>query len=146
MRLRSVCVSLFAWGLILLAMPCLMVGCGKKGTASSAKGQVTLAGQAVPDGDLVFRPMKDTPGQAVSTKITGGKYEFAQNKGLVAGKYLVLITATNRGFQYIPDKYNLGSGLTVDLSPGANDKDFKLEAGEVTRPPAMQGEKTPPAQ
>jgi hypothetical protein len=144
MKLGRVSRSLYVVALLLLVGLWPVLGCGK-GTSSSLKGQVTLAGKAVQDGDLVLRPNKDTPGPPVATKIAGGKYEFTKDKKLVAGKYLVLVTAMEKGVQYIPDKYNVGSSLTVDLAPGANDKDFALEAGMVTVPPTMKGEQTPPA-
>ncbi len=144
MSVCKVSWSRYAGGLACLIGLCAILGCGKN-TASSVKGQVTLAGKTVEDGNLVFSPMKGTAGPPVAAKITGGKYELPQDKGLVAGKYIVLITATDKkGVQYIPDKYNTGASLTVDLTVGANDKDLALEAGEVTAPPIMRGEEAMP--
>ena len=136
--------SRFVWVLTCLIVACSILGCGK-GSPSSIKGQVTLDGKAVQNGDLVLRPMKGTEGPPVATKITAGKYEIARDKGLMAGNYLVLITATEKNAQVIPDKYNVGSSLTVDIAPGANDKDFALEPGTVTAPPMIKEEGLPPA-
>ena len=144
MKLGRVAHSLQIAALLSVVGLSPIVGCGK-GTSSSLKGQVTLAGKAVEDGNLVLRPNKGTPGDPVSTRISGGKYELAKDKKLVAGQYLVQITATDKkGVQYIPDKYSAGLNLTVDLAPGPNDKDFALEAGPVTAPPTMVGEQAPP--
>ncbi len=142
MKLGRAAYSLQIVALLFLLGLGPIVGCSK-GTSSSLKGQVTLAGKAIPDGDLVLRPNKGTPGPPASTKIAGGKYEFAKEKGLVAGKYAVQILATEKGVQYIPDKYSVALTLSVDLAPGPNDKDFALEAGMVTVSPAMKGEQAP---
>lgn len=143
MKLGRVAYSPQIVALFVLVGICPIVGCSKA-TSASLKGQVTLAGKAVQDGDLVLRPSKDTPGGPVSTKISGGKYEFPKEKKLVAGKYQVQILATEKGVQYIPDKYSAALTLSVELAPGPNDKDFALEPGTVTVPPAMKGEEAPP--
>jgi hypothetical protein len=124
----------------------LVMGCSQ-GTSCWLKGQVTFQGKPVEDGNIVLRPAAGTPGASASAKLAGGKYEFAKAAGLKAGKYLILITATNRGYQYIPNKYNIASELTVDLQGGDNIKDFTLAAGAVTSAPVIKGEKalvTPP--
>ena len=117
----------------------LITGCGQ-GTGCWVKGQVTFDGKPVEEGEIVFRPVQGTPGPAAPAKITGGNYEISEAAGLKAGKFLILITATNKGTQYIPDKYNIASEMVVDLQGGANSKDLPLEAGEVTRPTVMKGE------
>ena len=124
--------------LILLGLG-LITGCSQ-GTSCWLKGQVTFEGKPVEDGNIVLRPVEKTPGPAVAAKITGGNYEIPKDKGLKAGKCLVLITAVNKGTQYIPDKYNIASAVTVDLQGGANSKDFALEPGAVTTAPVMTGE------
>lgn len=133
--MQSFPVSAFA---ILLGLG-LLAGCGQ-GPSCWVKGQVTFDGQPVEDGEIVLRPVKETPGPAAPAKITGGNYEIGESAGLKAGTFLVLITATKNGVQYIPDKYNVASETTVDLQGGDNSKDFSLERGEVTRPPVMKGE------
>jgi hypothetical protein len=124
---------------VMLFTLCMVAGCGK-GTPCWVKGQVTFDGKPVEDGNIVLRPMEKTLGSGAPAKITGGKYEIPKNKGLMVGKYLVLITAEKNGSQYIPDKYNVGSKETVDLGAGANDKDFSLQRGPVTSTRAMKGE------
>jgi hypothetical protein len=126
-----------AWA-ILLGLG-LITGCSQ-GTICWLEGQVTFDGKPVEEGEIVLRPVGGTPGPAAPAKITGGKYEIPQTTGLKAGKFLILITAANKGTQYIPDRYNVASELTVDLQGGANNKDFSLERGEVTIHPVMKGE------
>ncbi|NLF70605.1 MAG: hypothetical protein GX575_16360 [Candidatus Anammoximicrobium sp.] len=125
----------------------LITGCGG-GASCWVEGQVTFGGKPVQEGEIVLRPLGGTPGSGAPAKITGGKYEIAEAAGLQAGKYLVLITAANRGIQYIPDKYNIASSLEVELDVGANNQDFSLDRGEVTRAPVMRGEQglVPPSQ
>ena len=110
-----------------------LAGCGKE-ARSSLSGKVTLAGKPVTEGAIVLRPLQGTRSPGAITKINGGQYSIGPDVGLVAGKYLVAITATRGDQQYIPDKYNRGSELTVELTAGENTTDFSLEEGFVSPP------------
>ena len=136
-----------AWASAILLGLGLIAGCSQ-GTSCWVKGQVTFDGKPVEEGEIVLRPLGETPGPAAPAKITGGNYEIPEAAGLMAGKYLILITAANKGTQYIPDIYNVASDMTVELQGGANNKDFSLERGVVTTPPVMKGEEglVPPSQ
>ena len=121
-------------------------GCGSKGTSCAAKGSVSFAGQPVEDGALRFFPVEGTPGDGAGATISRGTYDIAMDKGLVAGKYRVSITATRSTgrdirnpepmpgepamvpeiIQYIPEQYNTRTTLQVELDAGENRKDFEL--------------------
>lgn len=131
------------WTLTGVVALCCVVGCSK-GSSCSLSGQVTLGGEPVENGNVVFRPVESTPGPAAAAKVIAGKYDVPVDKGLLAGKYRVEITATRENVQYIPDVYNVASELKVDVSPGQNTEDFALELGEVTTEEMVgQDEKLP---
>ncbi len=142
---RFLCVKMFmceiACGLMLL----FCVGCSE-GEIASISGTVTLAGEEIAEGSLRFFPGPETPGKGAGVVIKEGRFEIteevAKEKGLMAGKYRVSITAShNTGrkikspesgkmidqiLMYIPEKYNLRTGLTLELKPGPNQHDFTL--------------------
>lgn len=118
------------------------VGCGS-GKPCSVAGQVLFDGQPIPDGNLRMDPIDGTPGPGGAAKIVNGKYFIPMEKGMLAGTYRVRVTATKRTgrmipvetlgdgprereeiIQYIPDRYNRDSEVTVQLAPGENTKDF----------------------
>jgi len=66
---------------VLLVLP----GC----SGSSAEGTVSLDGQPVDGGVILFAPSSDPQGKRVSADIVGGKYTA---RGLAPGSYRVEIT------------------------------------------------------
>lgn len=116
------------------------------------EGEVTYAGKPVANGDIQFTPIEGTKGPASGAPIVDGKYVAKAKGGVPIGKHRVMI----RGFrapgggtkeedsklardvsgleggpreQYIPEKYNKDSELTltVDGESSRVTKDFSLE-------------------
>ena len=107
-------------------------------------GRVSYDGDSVSTGVIRFVPAGDTQGPVMSALIAEGNYKIDASGGLPVGEYRVEITATRpskqgsrlgvpsfdaaAGRQYIPEKYNSQSGLTVEIDPGpAVVKDYALE-------------------
>jgi hypothetical protein len=118
-----------------------LAGCGGGGKPASVKGQVTFVGATVENGSIRFDPMEDTVSDPAAAKITSGQYEIPSSAGLKAGKFRVTITASESMGrkmdpeageevevlrEIIPQKYNINSELTADLTPGENQQDFAL--------------------
>jgi len=147
-RLSGKFISLVAWTAVGTCALCLVVGCGG-GNPCSVGGQVTFDGQPIEDGNIRLDPIEESLGASGAAKITGGKYSIPQDKGMLAGKHQVRISATRSTgrmvpvaevlegepqemreeiIQYIPARYNQESELTVELAPGENTKDFDLQS------------------
>ena len=137
---RPVCLAMAVF------LASLVVGCGSGGSPCSVSGEVTFEGQPVVDGNIRFNPVGGTPGPGASAKIKDGKYQIPTDQGMLAGKHVVLITATRSTgrmikieeslgsgpaereeiVQYVPDRYNRKRELTYEATPGENTKDFPL--------------------
>ncbi len=124
-----------------------VTGCGVPAAALS--GDVKFDGNAIKEGTIRLVPIEGTKGTGGSAKIAEGKYDIPREGGLTAGKYEVMIMATEqRGFmraegasgeggteqvprivQYIPESYNTATTLRVELSGGKNEKSFDLKPG-----------------
>jgi hypothetical protein len=120
----------------------LMAGCGA--SKSSVTGEVSFAGRPIENGSVRFFPVESTPGPGAVTAISDGRFEIGEQQGLVAGKYVVQITAVQKTGriirseswvetgpqeeerQIIPAKYNLRSELHAEFLPGPNTYDQKL--------------------
>jgi len=122
----------------------LLTGCGTPVTLS---GNVNFNGAALPEGHLRL----DADGGGASSakaKIVAGKFTVPVSEGLKPGRYRASITATRKTGkmiarqerlsggeakqieqieQYIPERYNRQSELSVDVVAGDNTKDFNLE-------------------
>ena len=134
-----------ARGMLLVAIligGSMCLGCSG-GTPGSVSGQVTWEGQPLEAGNIRFDPTEESEGASGSSLISAGKYSIPHDSGMLAGKYLVSITATKAtGKQirrmdsttamtpeivlFIPDRYNVRSTLDIELKGGANLKDFTL--------------------
>jgi len=113
-------------------------GCGPAGPETHpVTGSVTLDGQPLPDGDIIFvDPTSATvPGAG---KITNGKYTAVSPPGnkkveIRASKMMPLPEGKTGAMgekemsqQYIPAKYNTETELTMEVTAGDNNKDFEL--------------------
>lgn len=128
-----------ALGSFLSAFALVVAGCGGDGlTRGTVSGKVTLDGQPVANGTIVFTPTGGTKGPMAMAEIANGQYAITNNPP-VAGKHSVKIqgfrdTAKKDdrgqviGEQFIPDKYNDKTTLTVDIAKGTNSRDFELKA------------------
>jgi len=139
--LRSARLKPLLAGLILiLAASAWIAGCAK-GSSSSIHGKVTLDGEPVAAGDIVFLPVQSSS-RKTAAAIEQGTYALAPSDKLNPGSYRVEIRwskATGRkvasadpGMQTeetreaIPAKYNTDLMLKVDVGNGDREQDFVL--------------------
>jgi len=138
MRLFSplVCAAVLA----VLAAP----GCG--GGTVSVSGTVTLDGQALESGQILFVPVDTSKGQSAGATIQNGKFDVQGAAPPLPGSYRVEITSKKKTGRQIPAgspsppgtmidetkeavpaKYNTNSTLRQELKPGANTLNFPLD-------------------
>lgn len=112
-------------------------GCSHEPQRYPVSGSVTLDGQAIPSGDILFVPVAGDRGPDAGT-IKDGKYDLLAT----AGKKRVEISASKirpggaRGAggepvpeEYIPARYNTESKLNAEVqAKSANRFDFPLES------------------
>ena len=123
----------------------LLGGCGPTGDGVSrgaVKGKVTLDGEPLQEGRIMFEPTGGNQGPVAGGSIEGGAYEIGVEKGVVVGKNLVRINAIRKTgkkvksimsdemvdetVEAIPGKYNTNSTLEKDVRAGDNVLDFEL--------------------
>lgn len=116
-------------------------GCGSSDalTRGAVKGRVTIGGQPLAKGRILFLPAAPSRGPTVSAPIVGGKYELSLRDGPVAGANRVEVEAeVERGFAIddeaafakrgghplpanpIPPGFNAQSQLTVQIRADEN--------------------------
>ena len=112
-------------------------GCDRGPRTYAVSGHVTLDGEAIADGHILFIP-EDRALRTEGGPIRQGAYAFPAR----AGKKRVEITATRPDPQartglgptyvdYIPERYNVRSTLVVEVTPdGAKEFDFPLRSRE----------------
>lgn len=136
-RLTSRCGEIFVVAFALLALS----GCSSNGEPASISGTVKFDGKDIPDGDILFRLGEGEEQIVASAKIVEGKYQIPLDDGLIAGEYLVSISASRKTGrkvetfeqigagasgtmeeieQYIPVQFNSNSTYKVVLEPGDN--------------------------
>ena len=136
------------WKLLLFCMLAfLQAGCGGDNGRATVHGTVSLEGIPLESGLIQFLPAADSSGLAAGASIENGRYTIKQ-RGPLPGSYQVHITASRETgrmieaptigpgakkgvmveetMQYIPDRYNAHSELTIEINPGANQHDFDL--------------------
>jgi len=135
MRSRILCF-------ILLFSISLLVGCGGDGRINVA-GAVTVDGTPVKHGSISFIPIEETTGPTAGALIRDGSYEVVPGKGPMAGKFRVEILAVKEAekagidivtgekvaqrVQFLPDRFNKKSDMTVEISSDRDTYDFPLE-------------------
>jgi hypothetical protein len=119
----------------------LLIGCGG-GDRSSVSGTVTLDGEPVTKGSILFDPVESREVKPVGL-IENGSYSLTSETGPKPGKHKVEIRwAKPTGKQVpvkddppnmidetkeaVPAKYNTSTELTVEITPGSNRHDFPL--------------------
>jgi hypothetical protein len=134
-------LALAFFGLALL----LACGCGSRsGSRVEVSGTVTLDGQSVDGGAIVFLPQGDGDRPKTGTAIENGKHAIPAERGPAPGKYRVEIrwqkptgkmipsddppNLMEETRQVVPEKYNARSDLTRDVEPGKNTFDFTLSS------------------
>lgn len=121
--------------LLFLLASLAVAGCGKGGPGKrDVTGTVKLDGKEVPEGDIIFLPEDKTVG-AEAGKIKDGKYSLKARDG----KNKVEIRATRlvpgkKGpmgedaiEDYIPEKYNIKTELSAEVSSGQTEHNFDLK-------------------
>lgn len=119
-------------------------GCSQGPERGEVSGTITLAtGKPLEAGIIRFVPVESGP--SVFAPIVNGQYQLTGDKGPLVGQHKVVITAerkTGRKLQqpdgpvgvfydeidqFLPAEYNQQSELRIDIRPGKNTFDQKLE-------------------
>lgn len=116
-----------------------IAGCSESGPLRAPiHGKVTVAGQPLAAGRILFTPVAPNQGPATSAVITAGEYKIPKDEGPVIGSNRVEVEADlNLGFALddeasfakrggkplppnpIPPQFNRDSQLVVEVKPGA---------------------------
>lgn len=119
----------------------LTAGCDNGPPRAAVRGSISIAGQPLPAGRILFIPQPPLEAPTVSCTIQEGNYQVPTHEGPWAGTYRVEIEAAPQlGFSLddeeafaargqvmppnpIPPQYNRQSMLTIELKPGDNTYD-----------------------
>lgn len=149
-RQRSRMRTMKRLGLIWLcvALVTTVNGCGKSTGRLAVSGEVTLDGQAIESGSILFQPKGEGP--KVGARIKEGKYRFDTSDGPLSGEYKVEIYADSKDpfpmddpeafaeqmekdpealkpTNEVPAHYNSQSTLTADPNPQKLTFNFNLK-------------------
>ena len=149
MKIRNMTSWVCTTGCLLLVMA---AGCGRGDGRATVKGNVWLDGAPLESGSIALVPSPGSSGVAAGGVIKNGTYSITK-KGPLPGEYQVQITAwrktgqmvpaptigpvakegemVEQTEQYIPEKYNESSELTVEIQPGHNRHDFELTVDQA---------------
>ena len=122
----------------------LINGCSSEKQRYPVQGQITFKGQPVTEGSIQFHPLLPTEGFLEGAMIEAGRYKIPAQKGLLPGKYQVLVSAPDykgkkpdptvapgavfQSKELFPEIYNTKSTLVVEVtSQGPNNFDFHLK-------------------
>ena len=131
------------WSFAALAVPALLmsVGCGT--SKPVMEGTVTLDGVPIEKGVIVLTP-PDGKGQTAGCGITAGSYRMQAAPGTMQVSIMAERkdgtmpdpmspgsgAIVDRYVNYVPERYNKKSELTVTIESGLNKHDFHLEGGQ----------------
>jgi hypothetical protein len=112
----------------------LLAGCNSVENAGlPIKGSVSLKGQPLDQGTILFSPVDPNTPTSTGAPITNGKYEIPALNGLVPGMYEVRISSGEPGTvaeepapgesgppakDRIPPQYNVETTLRAEVKPG----------------------------
>lgn len=136
--------------LIVILLGGALFGCSGDASRFTLSGAVSYDGQQVANGNIGFVPVSESgEAKAVGADVVDGRYEVPRHEGPLAGTYKVVIYAEKPGsrmirdegssemvaelVQYIPEVYNAGSTLMVDISEDRDDLNFDLEKPKPTK-------------
>jgi hypothetical protein len=120
---------------------CLVLGCGDR-TRAPISGTVTLDGQPLEKGSILFVPMDGATGTATGGEIENGHYQLSGKACAAVGWNRVEIRSpknTGKQIQYAPGttpsmeviqlvapRFNAKSSLKTEIKPEANTADFEV--------------------
>ena len=128
---------------------CLFAGCGGKSTGperAAIHGHVTLDGQDISVGSIIFTPAAGSKGQPAGGAIQDGKYAIKAEQGPTLGPQSVEIHSERKTgkkiqaamrdkgelmdetVEAIPAQYNQRTTLTYEVKSGDNEQDFDLKS------------------
>jgi hypothetical protein len=124
-------------------LPCVaaafLAGCGDPtGGRQAISGTVTLKGEPLDEGVIEFFPQGDSVGERATKSgalIKDGKYQIPKDKGLMPGRYKVVITAGDRTTPDLPPDAPPGptkTSLSKERIPADYNKETK-QFVEVTK-------------
>ena len=126
----------------------LMSGCRDNGRGE-VHGLVTLDGQPIAVGAILFLPAEGTKGPTAGASIADGRFEVPAAKGPVPGPHRVEIRAIRKTgkrvpaqspapagmivdetVEMVPERYNKNSTLRFEVTKGSNTANFELVTGD----------------
>ena len=133
---------------LLLPLLVVLLGCGKNGVSrASIHGTVSVGGQPIEHGQIVFVPTGDNSGPTAGAAIKNGAYAITAQRGPKIGTNQVQISGkekTGRKIpnyiqpggpeldeirEVVPERYRgTGSILEYEVVRGDQEKDFELDA------------------
>ena len=128
----GICVSLFAF---------MIAGCAKGPAVGTVNGEVTLDGQPLKTGNVLFTPIGGQ-GQTGGAIITDGKFKaevpVAKMKVEISAVKVTSRVPVYEGdpnspmreetVELIPARYNATSALTLDVQPGEQPVKYELKS------------------
>lgn len=133
--------SCLALAICLACFVSVLTGCGGDGRRS-VSGEVTLDGEPVDGGSIVFLPSGGEGGKGAA-EIVKGKYAIPTEQGLPPGSYRVEIhwlkptgkqipsgdpgMMTDERAEAIPAQYHSASTLVAEITAGENKHNFHLK-------------------
>lgn len=129
--------------IVLVVLPVALAGCGQ-GDASRAaiSGEVTLDGQPLEQGSILFVPIDGAKGSVSGGPIENGRYQLPRAKGAAVGWNRVEIRSprnTGKKIQYAPGtapsmevvqmvarRFNTESSLKAEVKPEQNTANFDV--------------------
>jgi hypothetical protein len=137
-----------SWILTLyLSVFLIAVGCDSHATDRGVvRGEVTLDGQLLEQGSIVFTPIDGTKGIVAGGNIKNGQYQLSEDKGPAVGRNHVAIRAVRKSgkmiqkpmspqgkmieevVEAIPPRFNSATTLKVEIKPEANTLNFEVQS------------------
>lgn len=121
---------------VLASLAVLVTGCSNERPMGDVQGSVTINGESLAEGSIRFIPMNGET-QATGGAIQGGKFHVqvpvAKQRVEIAANVIDQektppnATADEIVMKHlVPDRYNLHSELTLDVTPGLNEPAYNL--------------------
>lgn len=129
---------------VLFALTVFIAGCSDDNMLPKAPltGVVTLDGNPIPNGEILFYPLEGTRGSVSGGAIKDGKYIADGRGGVPLGTHKVEIRAFRTpknpssaaaleggpAEQYLPRKFNIDSELKAEVDSSSETLDFDLKS------------------